>query len=35
MDYLVQQLWLFLLIALVIGLIVGWCTCKPKESQGK
>ncbi len=35
MDYLVQQLWLFLLIALIIGLIVGWFTCKSNESQGK
>lgn len=32
MDYLVQQLWFFLLIAFVIGLIVGWLTCKPEVS---
>ena len=32
MDYLVSQLWLFLILALVAGLIVGWLTCTRKDS---
>lgn len=28
MDYLVSQLWLFLLIAFCAGLVVGWISCK-------
>ena len=28
MWYLVTKLWLFLLIALIVGLYVGWTTCR-------
>lgn len=32
MDYLISQLWLFLLIAFIVGLVVGWMTCKRKPA---
>jgi len=32
MDYLFSQLWLFLLIAFVAGLVVGWLTCGKKSA---
>lgn len=30
MLYLIAQLWLFLLLALVVGGLTGWLTCKPR-----
>jgi uncharacterized membrane-anchored protein YhcB (DUF1043 family) len=30
MLYLTAQLWLFLLLALVVGVFTGWLTCKPR-----
>jgi uncharacterized membrane-anchored protein YhcB (DUF1043 family) len=30
MLYLAGQLWLFLLLALVVGIFTGWLTCKPR-----
>lgn len=32
MDYLISQLWLFLLLAFIVGLAVGWMTCKHKPA---
>lgn len=34
MDYLVSQLWLFMLAAFVVGLIVGWVTCGTRKNEG-
>ena len=28
MTYLIAKLWLFLLIALVAGIVTGWVTCR-------
>lgn len=33
MVYLIEQLFWFLLIAFIIGLVVGWVTCEPAESK--
>ena len=30
MLYLVAQLWLFMLLALVVGILTGWLTCKSR-----
>lgn len=30
MLYLMAQLWLFLLLALVVGIFTGWLTCKSR-----
>jgi hypothetical protein len=32
MWYLITKLWLFLLIAFLIGLYVGWTTCREKDA---
>jgi hypothetical protein len=31
MWYLIQELWVFLLIALMIGIVVGWLSHDPKK----
>lgn len=33
MFYLIEQLFLFLLIAFVIGLVVGWITSEPSKQR--
>lgn len=33
MSYLISQLWLFLLIAFVIGVITGWVTTKAADDS--
>jgi hypothetical protein len=33
MSYLVVQLWLFLLIAFVIGVVAGWYTSAPSKPE--
>ncbi len=33
MIYLVEQLFWFLLIAFIVGLVVGWLTCEPSKSK--
>ena len=33
MLYLVEQLFWFLLIALIVGIVVGWITYKPEASS--
>ncbi len=33
MFYLIEQLFLFLLIAFVIGMIVGWVTSDPQKQK--
>lgn len=30
MTYLIAKLWLFLLIALVAGIVTGWVTCRKR-----
>jgi hypothetical protein len=32
MWYLITNLWLFLAIAFLIGLYVGWTTCRTKDA---
>lgn len=33
MMYLINQLWVWLLVALVLGLIVGWLTCSKEQTR--
>lgn len=33
MAYLVAQLWLFLLIAFIIGVATGWFTSRPSKDE--
>ncbi len=32
-GYLIQQHWIFLLLALLIGAITGWLSCEPNENK--
>ena len=34
MMYLMNQLWVWLLLALILGLIVGWLTCEKEQTKG-
>lgn len=35
MSYLISQLWLFLLVAFVIGLVTGWVTTGAAQDDRK